>query len=339
MAGFGVIAQGHLSGYAGCTDLDLIAVADICAARRHAAAELGFRTYSTSAEMLESESLDVLDICTPPDAHLPLIREGLERDLAVLCEKPFLQLHEFEMLRPSIENSSGFVYPSHNYRFSPAAQMLQRLVQGDQLGEIRRGTAETVRTGHARGTSDWRPDWRRDPAHSFGGILQDHGPHSIYMTSGLLGKDPVQVSCRLGVLDEAAPWSTEDTAHVTLEFPDDVKFVLHISWTGSVRSTHYALHGTRGSVEVLNDSVIQYGDGRCSAWTLPSDFDDPTHASWFVRVFEDFHAARDTPELRTLPMHEAQVVAATINAAYESARRRGEWVSVSAPALLPRVGR
>ena len=49
------------------------------------------RPYDSLRELLENEDLDAVSICTPPNMHELQIKMCLEKDLNVICEKPFLQ--------------------------------------------------------------------------------------------------------------------------------------------------------------------------------------------------------------------------------------------------------
>jgi D-apiose dehydrogenase len=56
------------------------------------------RAYTSAAAMLEHETLDLLDIVTPPPSHLALIRLAAEHGIATICQKPFCgSLEEAEL--------------------------------------------------------------------------------------------------------------------------------------------------------------------------------------------------------------------------------------------------
>jgi predicted dehydrogenase len=40
-------------------------------------------------EMLSKADIDAVLVCTPDDQHYPMVRAALERELHVVCEKPF----------------------------------------------------------------------------------------------------------------------------------------------------------------------------------------------------------------------------------------------------------
>ena len=46
------------------------------------------KIYSDYAEMLKDPDIDVVDICTPPHLHVPMIKQALAAGKHVICEKP-----------------------------------------------------------------------------------------------------------------------------------------------------------------------------------------------------------------------------------------------------------
>lgn len=193
-----------------------------------------------------------------------------------------------------------------------------------------------MRSGHAVGVPEWNPHWRRNPAVSAGGILRDHGPHSIYLATHLTGQQPVAVSCLAGNLSRNEYTETEDTALLTVQCGDDVQFSLNLSWSAGHRNSYYSIVGTSGSVTVENDEVRYTTDGRAVRTALPSDFDDPSHASWFGAMFADFLAVISEPQRQRALIAETLMTSVVIDTAYESARHGGRWIELTYPAVPAR---
>lgn len=329
LIGYGVIAGGHHDAYDHLDGLDLVAVVDSNAERR-AAAELrdpSLSVHASMAELFAAEKLDFVDICSPPGSHLELMLAALEHDCHVLCEKPFLlRPDSFDTLLGRIGNH--FVYPSHNYKFSPAMQQMVFHARSDAFGALLRGYFRTLRSGHARGVPEWKPDWRRMPEHSGGGILQDHGTHSIYLACHLCGETPEWVCCVLGNLRDDAFTETEDTAQIVLGFPGGAEVRLDLTWAAGLRHTSYALVGAAQNVLVDNDDLVLAGGGEVTRRVIPSDFDDPIHRAWLTAMLRDFLASLGDPSRQDELLAEAWTTCATIDAAYASAAQAGRPVEV-----------
>ena len=329
---YGTIAAGHHRAYLELKGASIDAVVDVSPMRRDAARTLDPRveTYSSLAELLASESLDFIDICLPPSMHFEHICQALDAGCHVLCEKPFLpDLATFDRLIGRLESCDRFVYPGHNYKFSPVMRRLVQEVRASTFGELLRGFFLTRRSGHARGVPEWHPDWRRDPTFSHGGILQDHATHSIYLASHLCNSAPNAVSCILGNLRRDAFSSTEDTALLVLYFPSGTEIRLDLTWACEHRHTAYTLLGRARSVVVENDNWLSIGDGFVQQEEIVSDFNDPTHQAWFIDMLADFiNNVNDRHKQKRL-LWEAWTTCAVIEAAYTSARTGGARVAVT----------
>src|SRR5437762_3282836 len=91
IVGFGHVAElGHWPTYAKSEEVEISAVVDPSAERREAARQqrAGLHLYSSLEELFAKETVDFVDICTPPAAHVHLARVALARGCHVLCEKP-----------------------------------------------------------------------------------------------------------------------------------------------------------------------------------------------------------------------------------------------------------
>ncbi len=327
--GFGTIAIGHAAAYAEVAGLSLEVAVDPHPARRRMAREgFGLRTYASYEEMTAAERTDFVDICAPPALHTQYIRQAIADGLHVMCEKPVLlpDVDGYAAILRAIEGSAGVVYPAHNYKFAPILRRMSAHVAHPDFGHVVRLHFRTLRTGHARGVAEWRPDWRRDEFVSFGGILRDHGPHSVYLATSLSGATPVAVSCLAGNLRRDSFTATEDSAWVRVRCNDSVELLLDLSWSAAQRDSYYSVIGTGGSVTVENDDIRLCLRGRLSTETLKSDFDDPSHINWFREMFRDFQDVVEHRHRQPTLIAEALMTSMVIDAAYESASRAGSWV-------------
>lgn len=83
------IGKTHLQHYQALDGVEIAAVADVNARAAEAlGARYGARAYADALEMMDSERLDAVSICTPPRAHSALTIAAAARGLHVLCEKP-----------------------------------------------------------------------------------------------------------------------------------------------------------------------------------------------------------------------------------------------------------
>jgi predicted dehydrogenase len=299
--GYGFIAsRGHLPAYASFpqarTPLRIVAVADVCPARRaRAAADLpGARIYASHTELLEREAgrIDFVDVTAPPSAHAEIAHAALDRGLHVLCEKPLAtSTEEAQGLLDHARRARRVVFPCHNYKHAPVIQAVRRILDAGTIGPVRLVTLHTFRNTHARGVHEWRPDWRRERRFSGGGIAMDHGSHTFYLAFDWLGGFPTAITARMSTL---GAFDTEDNLACSITFPAGTASA-HLSWTAGMRRVIYTLHGDRGAIRVEDDDV-ETVVGQGVVWEthrerVASDWMDPSHTLWFRSLFEQFAAA------------------------------------------------
>ncbi|HTH36225.1 MAG TPA: Gfo/Idh/MocA family oxidoreductase [Xanthobacteraceae bacterium] len=92
LVGCGFVAELHMYAYKRVysVDADVVAVAArgdhvIDFAKKH---QIG-KTYRDFHVLIADRSIDVIDICTPPMLHAPMIVEAVQAGKHVICEKPF----------------------------------------------------------------------------------------------------------------------------------------------------------------------------------------------------------------------------------------------------------
>lgn len=329
LVGYGVIGEGHADGYERQTELEIVAVVDVSPERREAGRRRfpSAKSCSSIVEAIEGEQLDFLDICTPPSFHSEHIGVGLRHDLFVICEKPLLlSATEASDIMSLLRQTGGRLHPAHNYGYAPAVQRLLGVVH-DEIGVLERARFSTQRTGHARGTEAWNPDWRRDQSISGGGILQDHGPHSVYLACRAARSNPTAVSCHLKTPDRGIHRHTEDEVHLLLEF-GSLLVEIELSWRADRRTTRYELTGTAGTVALDGDRLEVTRAGGTITELIPSDFDDPRHGRWFAALLAEASSTMASNEMPTDLLAEAMVTISVIEAAYRSAAEGGRRVEL-----------
>jgi predicted dehydrogenase len=105
---------------------------------RRDAERLGVDTVFASAEeLIASDAIDVVHVCTPNALHLPICRAALAAGKHVIAEKPLCTsvADAEELLR--LAESAGVVHAlCHGYRFYPMVQALRELVSRGEIGRV-----------------------------------------------------------------------------------------------------------------------------------------------------------------------------------------------------------
>jgi predicted dehydrogenase len=280
LVGYGTIASGHHEAHLAMRDVRIAAVADPIGTRRDAARRRDPRvsTYESLRELLDSGRVDFVDVCSPPAYHLDHQLAALDAECHVVCEKPFLlSTSDFLQLIEKLRGRDRVVYPSHNYKFSPVIRHLLERVQSPDFGTVVTGRFRTSRLGHARGVEEWEPHWRRMPQYSGGGILQDHGPHSVYLAGLVANATADSVSCTVANIQPKGFDDTEDTASLCIQFAGGFEARMDLTWAAQERLTSYEVTGTPQTIVVENDKTTIWDGGAPTRHVIPSDFDDPSH--------------------------------------------------------------
>jgi predicted dehydrogenase len=93
--------------------------------------------YASAEDLIMSNDIDVVHVCTPNVLHLPLCRTALMAGKHVVAEKPLAtSAHDAEELLQLAESACVVHALCHNYRYYPMVQALRALVLGGQLGRV-----------------------------------------------------------------------------------------------------------------------------------------------------------------------------------------------------------
>jgi predicted dehydrogenase len=292
--GFGNVAvNGHMPGWHSRQDIKIVAATDAVCAREAAFLEAcsDGRWYESVDELLSGETLDFVDICTPPSSHSPLIKRALDAKLHVLCEKPLvIRADEALPLAAAASSSRRVVHTVHNWLQAPICLKISALINEGAIGAVRFIRWRTLRTQPAVAvTPEGGKNWRVDPAIAGGGILFDHGWHALYCIMRWAGK-PLSVAALLENR-RFHEWPLEDTATVTLHFASG-SAQIHLSWASERRANYLEIEGERGRIEVTDaDVVVRSGSGE-RRWSCPPSLSEGSHhRDWFIGVAEEFRNA------------------------------------------------
>ncbi|MGA7120671.1 MAG: Gfo/Idh/MocA family oxidoreductase [Polyangiaceae bacterium] len=302
IVGYGFISEhGHLPAYSrpGETNFEIVAVADVCAARREKArAALPFaRIYDSHLAMLDAERgrIDFVDVSTPPSDHARVTLAALARGLHVLCEKPLATTaEEARGMVAQARQTRRVLFPCHNYKHAPVIKAVRRILDTGEMGRVRLVTLQTFRTTHAKGVDEWRRDWRREKHFSGGGIAMDHGSHTFYLAFDWLGAYPTSITAKMSTLGN---FDTEDNFACAITFPNGTA-TAHLTWTAGVRKVIYTIHCEGGAVRVEDDDIevaVMSGElaERQATWKVEkhevaSDWMDASHVGWFRSLLDEF---------------------------------------------------
>ena len=342
LIGFGFIAEkGHVPAYLRAPDaFEIVAVADICAARRAKARELlpNARIYADTKSLLAAEAfrLDFVDIATPPCDHAAIAHAAFEHGLHVFCEKPIAtSAADAHALLDHARKVRRVFFPSHNYKHAPVIKAIRRVLESGDLGTIHLVTLDTFRTTHAKGVPEWQPDWRRHRTTSGGGIAMDHGSHTFYLAFDWLAAQPTAIAAKMSNLSR---FDTEDNFSCTVTFPTGIA-VAQLTWNSGFRKVIYTIHGEKGAIKIEDDQLEIHrrrggGEVEVERQSVSSNWMDASHAQWFEALYGEFAAQIRRGQWVGKEAVDAATCVQLIETAYASARADGRELALAPDAGL-----
>jgi uncharacterized protein (TIRG00374 family) len=323
LLGAGNIAlRGHAPQWASgalSDDVEIVAIADLSACNREEARAFfpRARTYEQAEDLLQRESLDFCDICTPPFTHRPLVEESSRRGLHLVCEKPLAPSpDDADRIARAVREAGVVFQPCHQYHYSPQWQAVKALLP--RIGHVYLAEYEVHRMGANPGNPNWEPQWRTDRSRAGGGILVDHGAHIFYQLRAALG-EPETVQATVRTLLHHG-YEVEDTAFVTLDFGDALAQV-SLTWAARHREIAYRFVGEGGEITGDDERVSLHADTREEIAFARGMSQDSSHSEWYAPLLLDFTDRVRRSDAGTEPLDEAVYVTRLISRAYESSEQ------------------
>lgn len=137
IVGAGDISSLHAEVYSALSNTKIVAVADPDIVKgRQFTSKYGGKAYSSLEEVLDSESIDIIDICSPDYLHIEHTTLALKEGKHVLCEKPIgLSLKKAaEVVKLAKRSRSKFMV-GHVLRFFPEYEWIKETISEGLLGK------------------------------------------------------------------------------------------------------------------------------------------------------------------------------------------------------------
>ena len=275
------------------------------------------RAYESIAAMAAAETIDFVDICTPPALHADPMLAAIAHGWHVVCEKPFLiDRAALGGARACAHDRRLALVPVHNWKYAPIVRDASARLRAGVIGQLERVEISVERLKDFKGADPLRPNWRRDPAIAGGGILMDHGWHAIYLALQWFADRPSGVDAEV---NRPAPGAVEDEADVTLSFAAG-EASIRLTWNSTRRRNVMRLTGNEGTITIADDRLIQENaSGIEEALYSPALSAGSHHADWFAALIPDVASAFRNPDLSRAALDEAVSCLDVIQRAYVAA--------------------
>ncbi len=213
--------------------------------RERAAARYPDARIVDTAEALwaDAGAHDLVIVCTPNVAHVPLATAGLEAGLAVVVDKPLAaSAHEGRALATLADERGLLLSVFQNRRWDGDFLTVRRLLDDGALGPVFRFESRFER---------WRPErddgWReRGALGEAGGLLWDLGSHLVDQAIQLFGR-PTHVYAETELRRPGV--EIDDDVFVALAHPSGVRSHLWASATAAIGGPRFRVLGLGGAFE------------------------------------------------------------------------------------------
>jgi len=131
--------QAHLPGYHAYERAELVAICDTVPERAEAMArKFGVRkVYTDAQQLIDDPDVQMVDVCTPTDTHLPLSLAAIRAGKHVISEKPLAHDAADAFMAARLADEHGVrTKLGFTFRYSPAIRQIHRWIRDGTLGEL-----------------------------------------------------------------------------------------------------------------------------------------------------------------------------------------------------------
>ena len=302
IVGCGGISHMHTGWYVNEPRATLTALADVDQERMKAYGEqYGVeKQYTDYIEMLETEEIDIVSVCTRPKLHAPLVigvaKHGVK---GILSEKPMAENlgQAREMLETCSQHNVKLAI-DHQLRFNAPYVVAKQMIADGQIGEIFR-------------------------IHGIcgGGDLKDNATHTVDLMRFIYGDRPI--SWVIGQIERIGTPTkydlhSENFAIGYFKFEDNVRGIIESGSDTAPGYHHIYCYGTEGEIELSAPGgpalrVRNHQSG--GAWVTP---ELPSEIS----PVQDLIAAIDEDREHRSSGYQGYACLELLMAIYESSRKR-----------------
>ena len=332
--GLGMAVTPHAKSLIDLKDrVEVVAAFSPSATRRAAFAEkFPFPHAGDLDAILADKSIDCVEILTPANTHLDLVRQCAAAGKHILLEKPLdVTTERAVALVEACEKAGVTLGVMLQHRFRPAGMKLREMLRAGELGKIV-GCSTVIRL--------WRPqsyyevEGRGTLARDGGGVLLTQGIHTLDLMLSLAG--PIAEVRGYMTTSSVHRMETEDMAVAAVKFANGA--------FGTIDATTAAYPGFPERIEIIgvkataslvgSDLVVAHHDGRVTELTTefgaggtgadPMAFPN----DWHRGVIADFLDALDDNREPAISGREALKVHRLIDALLE-AGKTGRTIQVA----------
>ncbi|MDN8590608.1 Gfo/Idh/MocA family oxidoreductase [Paenibacillus sp. 11B] len=231
--GCGAIAERrHIPEYAANENVELVAFADPIVERAEKMAETyGGKAYSSYEELLASEEVDAVSVCTPNYLHASMAIAAANAGKHVLVEKPMaVTTEEGEQMIEDAKKNGVYLMVGHNQRLMPPHIKAKEILDSGKLGKVLNFRTSFGHPGPEGWSVDGAESWFFRKEEAIMGAMGDLGVHKSDFIRYLLDDEVSEVAGFISTLHKENT-KVDDNATCLLRMKSGAIGTLVASWT------------------------------------------------------------------------------------------------------------
>jgi len=189
------------------------------------------------SKVLEDKKISAAIVATPAETHFDVASKFIDAGKHVLVEKPItLHTEEARKLLKLAKDKNVKLMVGHVLLYHPAILKMKELIDRGMMGKIQYIYSNRLNLGSIRQEEN---------------ILWSFAPHDISVIQFLTGTAPVSIDAKGGAYVQN---KIEDTTLTYLEYPNNIKAHIFVSWLNPFKEQKLVVIGEQGMF-VFEDSI------------------------------------------------------------------------------------
>ncbi|MHC0035474.1 Gfo/Idh/MocA family protein [Pseudoneobacillus sp. C159] len=264
--GLGAIGERVIHKFINHPETDVVAVCDVNDARLSSIKERfnSISTYKDHTEMLQNEDISLVYLAVPPKFHHKIALDVIASNKHILCEKPLANsLQEALEMAEAVNNTNLVNAINFPMMYSNVYQKFKELVTSGKIGEVNRVEVQMHFT-------TWPRAWQQNEwiaSREQGGFIREVGPHYIQMIQDVFGE---LQNIRSFVDYPEDPTRCEIGFIARMELANNTSVLFNgLSGIGQKEHISFKVYGDKGTVDLMNWSVLSISEGDSSPEIFP----------------------------------------------------------------------
>ena len=221
--------------------LEIAGIYDISEERREFASSLGLKCFSSADEIWRDDSIKIVLVATPNDAHLPYVLKAAECGKNVIVEKPAaLSGAETERMYAAAEKAGIVFSPHQNRRWDDDYLSVRSIYESGEIGKVYRIESRVMGSNGIPGA------WRRIKSQG-GGMMLDWGVHLIDQMLQFVKSPIASVYC---VYSYIAGEEVDDGFDLEVCFEDGLVYRIVVDTNTFIELPRWQVYGMDGTATV-----------------------------------------------------------------------------------------